>query len=250
MSDAILSRIEEGVLYLSINRADKKNALTLAMYQTLCDELVAADENPEVAVVHLTGSGDSFCAGNDIADFVEASRAGNTKTPALDFLLQLNGQRKPVVVAVNGIAVGIGVTLLLHCDFVYAAKGSMFRMPFVDLGLVPEGGSSVVIPQLVGHRKAAELLLACDAFDADAAEEYGIVNKAVAPDQLLATSTDMAKRLAAKPPKALLQAKAMLKANVGQPLEQVIPAEVELFMQHLVSEEASRTLAALFGGKS
>ncbi len=249
MSEAILSEIKEGVLYLTLNRADKKNALTLSMYQGLLDAMVEADRNPDVRVIHLTGSGDSFSAGNDIADFIEASRAGDTKTPALDFLMQIHAQQKPVVAAVNGIAVGIGVTLLLHCDFVYAAEGAMFRMPFVDLGLVPEGGSSVVIPQLIGHRKAAELLLACDAFDAASAEAYGIVNKAVPANQLLETSTGMANRLAAKPPKALLQAKAMLKANVGQPLEQAIPAEVELFMKHLASEEAAQTLAALFGRK-
>lgn len=247
MSGSIVQTVEESVLYLELNRSNKKNALTRTMYQQLTRLLAEADADPGIRVVHLTGSGDSFCAGNDIADFMAASQAGEMDAPALDFLKQLHAQRKPIVVAVNGIAVGIGVTLLLHCDFVYAAEGAGFRLPFVDLGLVPEGGSSALLPRLLGHRKAAELLLACEPFDALTAERYGIINRVYPADRLLAESKAMASRLALKPAAALLQAKAMLKNNPERSLERVIPAEVELFMKHLNSEETVHRLHALFG---
>ncbi|WP_432696068.1 enoyl-CoA hydratase [Marinobacterium sp. YM272] len=242
MNQNIGKELADGVLYLTLERPEKKNALTQSMYQTLTQTLAAADEDPEVRVIHLTGSGDSFCAGNDIADFIAAGQSDYRDLPGLHFLQQLHRQRKPVVVAVNGIAVGIGVTLLLHCDIAYAVESARFRLPFVDLGVVPEGGSSQILPQMLGHRKAAELLLACEPFDAGEAERYGIINHSYPAEQLLSKSREMALKLAAKPAVALQQAKQMLKANTGKPLDEVLPAEVALFMERLGSEETQKIL--------
>lgn len=242
MSELILNEVHSGLLYLTLNRAEKKNALTQGMYETLTRMLADADQDPEIRAIHITGSGDSFCAGNDIADFLEASRAGQTVPPGQAFLLQLHKQQKPVVAAVNGMAIGIGVTMLLHCDLVYAAKGISFRLPFVDLALVPEGGSSALLPQMLGHRKAAELLLACEPFNSDQAERYGIVNRVFPAGSLLAESSALAERLARKPAAALCQAKAMLKQNIDQPLEQVIVSEIREFMARLNESEAQKIL--------
>lgn len=244
MSEPILSEVRSGVLYLTLNRADKKNALTQVMYHSLTQRLADADKDPEVKAIHITGSGDSFCAGNDIADFLEASREGQTTPPGEAFLLQLHRQRKPIVAAVNGLAIGIGVTLLLHCDLVYAAQEATFRLPFVDLALVPEGGSSALLPQMLGHRKAAELLLACEPFGAEEAERYGIINRVCAAKSLISESSGMAERLARKPAEALCQAKAMLKQNFNEPLDQVIVSEIRQFMERLASKEAQQILQA------
>lgn len=245
MTEQVQYEIKGAVASIVLNRADKKNALTVAMYRRLVALLQAADADEAVRVIHITGSGDSFSAGNDLADFIAAGQQAVGDNPALRLLHQLHGQRKPVVAAVNGVAIGIGTTLLLHCDFAYAARSARFKLPFVDLGLVPEGGSSAILPQTLGHRRAAELLLACESFDPADAERYGIVNAVCDDAVLLDTSWTMAERLAAKPPLALQQAKAMLKANNGQPLNQVIDSEVEEFLRRLSRPEALQVLAAL-----
>jgi enoyl-CoA hydratase/carnithine racemase len=244
MNTQVHSERRGSILAISLQRADKKNSLTTAMYHTLTELFAQADQDEAVAVIHLTGSGDSFCAGNDLNDFMAAAERGEKDSPACAFLQQLHRQRKPVVVAVNGVAVGIGVTLLLHCDLVYAAAGAPFRLPFVDLGLVPEGGSSALLPQMLGHRRAAELLLAGKPFDAENAAEMGIINGVCSADQLQSHSWSMAELLAAKPPQALQEAKAMLKSNPDQPLAQVIASEVKLFMARLAEDEAQQVLRA------
>lgn len=250
MSTQIQGSRRGKIFAISLQRADKKNSLTTAMYQTLTELLAEADRDEAVAVVHLTGSGDSFCAGNDLNDFMAAAERGEEDSPARAFLQQLHRQRKPIVVAVNGVAVGIGVTMLLHCDLVYATTGAPFRLPFVDLGLVPEGGSSALLPQMLGHRRAAELLLVGRKFDAEAAVEMGIVNEVCPADQLQAHSWSMAELLAAKPPQALQEAKAMLKKNPSQPLAEVIDSEVEQFMARLGCEEAKQVLNGLMKPRS
>ncbi len=233
------------ILAISLRRPDKKNALTTPMYQVLTDLFAEADRDKAVAVIHLTGSGDSFCAGNDLSDFMAAAERGETDSPARAFLQQLHRQRKPIVVAVNGVAIGIGVTLLLHCDLVYAAVGAPFRLPFVDLGLVPEGGSSALLPPMLGHRRAAELLLAGRPFDAETAVEFGIINAVCPADQLSTHSWAMAELLAAKPQQALQEAKAMLKKNPAQPLAEVIDSEIDQFMACLAGDEAQQVLRGL-----
>lgn len=233
------------IFAITLQRPDKKNALTTVMYQTLTELFAAADRDDEVAVIYITGSGDSFSAGNDLGDFMAAADRGDSDSPGRAFLQQLHRQRKPIVAAVNGLAIGIGVTMLLHCDLVYAAEGVPFRLPFVDLGLVPEGGSSALLPQMLGHRRAAELLLLGRKFDAQEAADLGIVNGVCPADQLQQLSWSMAEALAAKPPQALRAAKAMLKQNLSQPLTAVIDSEIDLFMQRLAGNEAQTVLRGL-----
>ncbi|WP_020681336.1 enoyl-CoA hydratase-related protein [Marinobacterium rhizophilum] len=245
MNTSIRGERRGKIFAISLQRADKKNALTTGMYEVLTELFAEADRDAAVAVIHLTGSGDSFCAGNDLTDFMSAAERGETDSPGRAFLQQLHRQRKPIVAAVNGVAVGIGVTLLLHCDLAYAAAGATFRLPFVDLGLVPEGGSSALLPQMLGHRRAAELLLAGRKFDAETAVVMGIVNEACPADQLQAHSWSMAELLAAKPSQALLEAKAMLKKNPGRPLAAVIDSEIDQFMARLAGEEAQQVLRGL-----
>lgn len=249
MSSTIYSKQQGKILAISLQRQDKKNALTLNMYKELTQLFSQADQDDSIAVIHLTGSGDSFCSGNDLFDFVAASEDKQTDNPARSFLQQLHRQRKPIVAAVNGVAVGIGVTMLLHFDFVYAVEGTSFKMPFVDLGLVPEGGSSAILPQMLGHRRAAELLLAGDSFNANEAVNMGIVNDAVPADQLHERSWSMAELLANKPPKALQQAKMMMKNNPNRPLEQVIESEIELFMNYLNGPEARQVFQVFLAAK-
>ena len=248
MDELIQSECIGKILSITLNRAGKKNALSTAMYEALTRLFVQGDKDDTVAVIHITGSGDSFCAGNDIGDFLAAARHGALDSPARLFLQQLNRQRKPVVAAVNGMAVGIGVTMLLHFDFVYAATDARFRLPFVDLGLVPEGGSSALLPLMLGHRRASELLMAGSGFDAASAGRLGIVNAVLSTEQLIVRSWAMAELLAGKPPLALQQTKAMMKLNPGQPLAKVIDSEVDQFMDCLRASEAQRALRALMGG--
>ncbi|NVK41449.1 MAG: enoyl-CoA hydratase/isomerase family protein [Oceanospirillaceae bacterium] len=245
MTSLISSERRGKILSISLQRPDKKNALTTAMYETLTGLFARADQDDAVAVIHFTGSGDSFCAGNDLNDFMAAARHGEADSPGRAFLQQLHRQRKPVVAAVNGVAVGIGVTMLLHFDFVYAAAGARLRLPFVDLGLLPEGGSSALLPQMLGHRRAAELLLAGQGFDADDALKMGIVNAVYPADALQMHSWSMAERLAGKPPLALQQAKRMMKQNPVRPLAEVIDSEVDDFMAALAGDEAQQVLHAL-----
>jgi len=248
MSSAIHSEQRGKVLAISIQYPEKKNALTKNMYRALTKLLAQADQEDSIHVIHLTGCDNCFCSGNDLQDFIAVSKQDEqSDNPPHLFLQQLHRQSKPIVAAVNGVAVGIGVTMLLHCDFVYAAEGSPFKLPFVDLGLVPEGGSSAILPQMLGHRRAAELLLACKGFKADEAAEIGIVNQVFPADQLLEQSWAMAELLANKPPKALQQAKIMMKNNPTEPLAKVIDTEIELFMKGLTEPEFKQAVQAFFG---
>ncbi len=244
MNAPIEVELKDRILAVKLARSEKKNALTVAMYQALCDDFDRAQSDSEVRVVHITGTGDSFSSGNDVGDFLAAAQQETGDNPAQRLLHRLNCCKKPVVAAVNGMAIGIGSTLLLHCDLVYAARSARFQLPFVDLGLVPEGGSSAILPAMLGHRRAAALLLACESLDAGQAVEFGIVNQVCEDAELQALSWKKAQALAAKPPAALQQAKAMLKRNPSLPLAQVIDDEIGLFMQRLSSPEAGEAMSA------
>ncbi len=244
MSEHIQVELTGSIMAITLARPEKKNALTIEMYHALCDAFDRAEANPEIRVVHITGSADSFSSGNDLGDFMAAGQPQAGEIPGQLLLHRLNSFNKPIVAAVNGMAIGIGTTMLLHCDLVYAADSARFQLPFVDLGLVPEGGSSAILPTMLGHRRAAELLLACEPLNAEQAVAYGIVNRSCEDSQLQAYSWQKAEALAAKPPAALQQAKAMLKRNPSQPLAQVIDDEIELFVQRLGSPEAAEAMAA------
>lgn len=244
MNDILKVTLQDRVCQVLMNRPEKKNALTLEMYQGLTDAMIAADNNPEVRVIILGSTGDSFCAGNDIADFIAAvSRPDAIKVP-LFFLQTLATLKTPLIAAVPGAAVGIGSTVLLHCDLVVASDQARFQLPFARLGLVPEGGSSLLVPQLVGHRRAFELLVLGDSFSAETASDLGLVNWVVTPDTLQTRALAAATKLAALAPEAVRQSKAMLRSHTQSQLEAVLVAEVNQFAERLTSEEAREALTA------
>ncbi|MCV6612256.1 MAG: enoyl-CoA hydratase [Amphritea sp.] len=250
MSEHILVSQSGQVRQLILNRADKKNALTLAMYNRLSEALLATDSDPEVRVIVLRAEGDSFCAGNDIADFVAAVNNPDAMQAPLNFLRAISGVSKPLIAAVSGAAVGIGSTMLLHCDLVVASQQTRFQLPFVKLGLVPEGGSSLIMPQLAGHRKAFELLVLGEPFDAETSVELGLVNQISTPEQLQQRTMQLAEEIAALAPEAVRQSKALLKQNMHDQLQQVIQAEGELFAARLHSAEAQEALQAFIEKRS
>jgi len=244
MTDALQIERERGLLTLRLNRPDKKNALTRAMYSHLAEALNQADTDPEINAVLITGSSECFTAGNDIADFLQAPPSG-LDSPVFQFMLTLLECRKPVIAAVAGAAVGIGTTLLLHCDLVYIARDARLRMPFVNLGLCPEFGSSLLLPRLLGRAKASELLLLGEGFSGEQAAEWGIATEALGSGEAaLAKAREMALRFESLPPEAVRISKQLMKAPDCEQLRKVIEEEGALFTQRLRSSEA---VAALSG---
>lgn len=241
--EQIQSELSDGIFTLRINRPDKKNALNLAMYQALADGLRKADSDNAVRVILICGGDDCFTSGNDLADFLTAPPTGQN-SPVMQFLIAVSEARKPIVAAVNGLAVGVGVTMLLHCELVYAGNSATFQMPFVNLGLCPEAGSTLLLPRIMGHQRAAELLLLGDIFGADKACAVGIVT-ALCPDgEVLATARKKALQLAAQPAAAVRLAKSLLKRDYATPLRETIVEEGKQFMSRLKSPEAAEALQA------
>ena len=241
--ELLQTELSEGIVTLRFNRPEKKNAINLAMYTALADGITEAEGNDAVRVIMFAGSDDCFTSGNDLADFLGAPPTG-TESPVMQFLLALSRARKPLVAAVNGTAVGIGVTLLLHCELVYAGSGARFQLPFVDLGLCPEAGSTLLLPRLMGHQRAAELLLLGEPFGAEKARELGIVSAVYPAGQVLAEARAKALQLAAKPPAALRLAKSLLKREYAAQLQETIAEEGVQFMALLKSPEAGEALQA------
>jgi len=242
MSEQVIVSVENSIQKLTINRAEKKNALTQDMYTILADSLVNAETNPDIRVSVITGTADSFTSGNDLMDFLQ-NPAQDEKTPVIRFLNALAIIRKPLVAAVNGLAVGVGTTMLLHCDLVYASENASFTLPFVNLALVPEAASSYLLPKMLGHQRAAELLLLGEKFDAEKALRYGIVNEIVSAEDLEKTAMGAAEKLAAKAPEALRLAKSLMKGDGDKVLEQM-KEEGEIFQSRLVSPEAREAMTA------
>ncbi|WP_113906503.1 enoyl-CoA hydratase-related protein [Aliidiomarina celeris] len=248
MTDHVVVTEQQGIVRIHLNRPEKRNALTQAMYQQMTDALRSADErDTEVSAVLITGEGSLFCAGNDLGDFL---RHGELKpdSPVFQFLQVISSVHVPVVAAVQGAAVGIGTTLLLHCDLVYATQDAQFVMPFVDMGLVPEAASSQLVPLLCGHTKASELLLLGEAIDAHDAERYNIVNKVVSSEQLEPTVMAVMEKLAAKPKRSLRLSKKLLKTPF-QPIQERIQLELQDFLQVLASPETQAIIAGKAAGK-
>ena len=215
----ILTHTEAGVTTLTLNRVDKKNSLTRAMYAALADALLQAQADEAVHVVVLQGDVTVFSAGNDIADFLAQSPASEgLDAPVLRFLRAIAAFPKPLVAAVCGPAVGIGTTLLFHCDLVYAGDNAAFSMPFVNLGLCPEAASSLLAPRLMGYHRAAEALLLGEPFMAEAALEVGLVNRVVPPTECNAIAQAQARKLAAKPLASLVETKRLMKKDMLEPV--------------------------------
>lgn len=212
----IVVETQDRVRVLRIDRTDKKNALMDAMYRALAQEIQRADEDPQVRALVLTGTGDAFTAGNDMVDFLNQKGAFET-TGAHAFMQALFDFRKPALAAVNGMAIGIGTTLLLHCDFAYAAESATFRMPFVSIGIAPEFCSTYLLPAALGMRRAAELLFTGEKFDARKALEAGLVNEVVPDARCLEHTLAQAHRLAQQPPAALRTCKRLLRDALREP---------------------------------
>ena len=244
MADHVVVEQKATVLHLRLNRPEKKNALTRDMYNTLVEALDRADGDPAVRVVAFSGTGDAFTAGNDLADFLAGGPVDET-SPQVRLLRALVRAKKPLVAAVNGIAVGIGVTLLLHCDLVYAAEDATFQLNFVNIGLVPEAGSSLLLPQMVGYHRAAEMLLLGEPFDAQAALRTGLINAVCPRDALAAKLEGVAVALAAKPPASVRITKQLLKGS-GYETEVIARQDEELvhFGRQLASPEAREAMTA------
>jgi enoyl-CoA hydratase/carnithine racemase len=242
MSEILLDR-HGAVERIQINRPAKRNAFTTAMYADMAAALAAAGADPTVRVIVLTGSGGFFSAGNDVQDFLQNPPAGE-HSPVWAFLQALAAMEKPIVAAVEGPAVGIGTTLLLHCDIVLAANTARFQLPFVDLGLVPEAGSSVLLPALAGYHKAAELLLLGAPFDAEAAERIGLVSRVVLPAELIPAAMAVAEALSHKPPASLRLTKRLVRRGTQGLLAEAMREEGRLFTERLTSPEAREALTA------
>ncbi|RUO59495.1 enoyl-CoA hydratase/isomerase family protein [Pseudidiomarina insulisalsae] len=241
MSELIKVEQRDGVVWVTLNRPEKKNAITQQMYLDLAHTLEQAERDSSVAAIVLQGAGDNFSAGNDLYDFL-AMEELDESAPPFEFLFTLSRLSVPVIASVDGVAIGIGTTILLHCDFVVATEQAKFALPFIHLGLVPEAGSSQLLPLLCGHLRAAELLLLGDTIDATTALNYGLLTKVVAQEQLTGATRDIATALASKPVAGLRTTKRLLK----QPSEAVadrISREAKLFIRALGSDEAREAIA-------
>ena len=241
----INASIAEGVATIEIARPEKKNALTLAMYLAMAAAIEAARTERTVHALLITGQPGVFTAGNDLADFMAHPPIG-ADSPVLSFMRALSACEKPVVAAVSGAAVGIGTTMLLHCDLVYVAEDARLAMPFVSLGLVPEFASSLLLPRLLGRVQAAEKLLLGEPFSGLEAVALGLANKALPSAEVLAYATQVARRFALLPPGAVRDSKRLLRAELGEHIDSTIRAEGALFAQRVTSAEAQEAFRAFF----
>ncbi len=242
MSDVISER-SGSILRVQLNRPDKKNAMTSNMYVTLADLLNDAARDEQIRVVLWHGAGDSFSAGNDVEDFLK-NPPGPGESPQSRLMNALINFDKPLVAAVQGAAIGGGTTMLTHCDFVYAAESAEFQMPFINLGLVPEFGSSYSLPMRIGHLRAAELILLGLPFDARRAAELGLVTRVVPDEKLMATATETAQKLAQKPIGALRACKRLMMLSSREQIEQAMKLEGEEFALRVRSAEAREAFTA------
>lgn len=244
MSEHILVERDDGLLTLRLNRPDKLNALTRAMYSQMAEVLDAANADRSVRAVLITGGAECFTSGNDVADFLQAPPTG-MDSPVFQFMRALFDFEKPVVAAVAGPAVGIGTTLLLHCDLVYVSRDAKLRTPFVNLGLCPEFGSSLLLPRLLGQARAAEVLLLGEPFTGEQAAEWGIAGAALEDGpSTLAKAREMALRFLDLAPSAVADSKRLMRAPGREELRRVIEEEGALFGQRLRSPEAIEALSA------
>ncbi len=242
MSD-VLQQVESGVMTLTLNRLDKKNSFTAAMYAELAEALRGAADDAAVRVVLFQGHETIFSAGNDIGDFLNKPPS-TPDSPVFRFLNAIATFPKPLLAAVCGPAVGIGTTMLLHCDLVYAGDNAMFSMPFVNLGLCPEAASSLLVPRLMGYQRAAEVLLMGDPFMAEAALEVGLVNRVVPPTEANALAQQQARRLATKPLSSVIETKRLLKASKTPAVLERMREEGAIFGRMLQEPAAKEAFSA------
>jgi enoyl-CoA hydratase/carnithine racemase len=246
----ILTTKSNGILTIEFNRPERKNAITSAMYQAMADALLDADNDPAVRAILLTGKPEIFTAGNDLDDFLKNSAPipgmPADSRPVFQFMRALHGCGKPVVAAVAGAAIGIGTTMLMHCDLVYAADNAKFSLPFSQLGLCPEFASSLLLPQLAGYPRAAEKLLLGEAFLAQEALEMGLVSKVLPAAELLPFAQQQAAKLVALPAASIRTTKALMKRPRAEAIQAALAAENERFAAMLLGPEAKEAFTAFF----
>lgn len=233
--DLILRQTDGPILTLTFNRPEKQNALTREMYQALADAINEANGDFGIRAIILSTSSAHFTAGNDLFDFLNEPPL-EPGSPVMNFLEAIHSFAKPVLAAVSGNAIGIGTTMLLHCDIVVADSSAKFVMPFVNLGLIPEAGASLLFPRLVGHQAASKVFLTGEGFDAKTAKEFGLI--AEISETPLEKVREYAEKIAAQPPNAIIQTKALLKSELHEKVAAVMRAEGELFQMALQSDEA------------
>jgi enoyl-CoA hydratase/carnithine racemase len=248
VTDHIIVERQDAVQIIRMNRPDKKNALTRAMYAKMSAALAEGDADPAVRVHVFLGVPGAFSAGNDLADFLVIATGGESGNEVWDFLMALAKAEKPMVSGVDGVAVGIGTTLNLHCDLTFATPRTLFRTPFVDLGLVPEAGSSLIAPQLLGRQGAFALLGLGEGFSAERAKAAGLIHEVVAEDALESAVLAAANGIADKPPQALKIARDLMR-EPREALIARIKVEAEHFRERLTSEEARAALTAFMTRK-
>lgn len=240
----ILSHIDDAhVGHIQISRAERKNSLTAAMYQTMVDTMREYDANNDVRVILLYGLPEMFCAGNDLSDFLHNPMKG-VDSPVIQFLYTLRDLQKPLVMSVNGVAVGIGVTMLLHADFVVAAEDAKFQLPFINLALCPEGGSSLLLAQRAGYLRAAEKLMFGDFFSAKEALDMQVVSHVLPHHETLRYAVHQAHRLAEKSPAALRETKRLLKVTNADALRKALDVEIASFAEMLKGDDAREAMTA------
>lgn len=244
MSNLILTTEKQGVFTITLNRFDKKNALTNDMYKQLCQHFAYAEKTESIHSLVIQGNENCFCAGNDLHDFLQCSADGDLA--ALDFVKVLSEFTKPLVAAVAGAAVGIGTTLLLHCDMVIAATNSKFKLPFTQLGLCPEAGSSLLLTQKVGQNKAFELMVLGNTFTAEQALSFGIANQICQPNELLALTEEVALAIARLPVESVMTSRRLIRQSNQLALSKAIEDESQEFVRLVNTDECKNILAQFF----
>lgn len=240
--------LDGNVMVIEIHRPEKKNALLPGMYAALADGLRRCDASDEVNVILIRGVDDCFTSGNDVNSFVTNDTASADR-PSVSFMKALNEARKPIVAAISGLAIGIGTTLLFHCDLIYASENCFLQLPFSRLGLCPEAGSSYLLPKQIGHVRAAELLLLGDRFSAARAKEYGIINEVLPQQQYLSYALNKAKELAALPAESVQTSKALIKRGQQSSVAETIDVELMEFARLLETPEAQAIVQAFLNKK-
>ena len=241
----ILTRIDERIGYIQINREERKNALTSAMYQTMADTLKAYDADDQVRVILLHGLSDMFCAGNDLNDFLQNPLTGND-SPVVQFLFALRDLQKPLVISVNGVAIGVGVTMLMHADFVVIGDDAKLQLPFINLALCPEAGSSLLLAQRAGYLQAAEKLMFGEFFTPQEALAMGVVTRIMPHHEVLRYAQHQARHLAEKSPQAMRATKKLLKSANADALRVAMDEELLSFAQLLKGADSREAMMAFF----
>lgn len=249
MSEHIEIKVVDGVRTIRMNRPEKKNALTRDMYQTMADALADADQDDAIGASVILGVKGAFCAGNDLKDFLAFATKGEFGTEVVNFLMQLERHSKPLLAGVDGLAIGVGTTMLMHCDLAFASDKSLLRTPFTDLGLVPEAGSSLLGPRIMGHQRAFAMLAMGEDFSAQDAKDAGLIYRVTTSEAMEGNVLAAAKTIADKPRQAMALSRKLLR-NTDAELKARIEEETKLFAERLGTDEAKAAFMAFMMKKA